>query len=80
MANLQGKKTKGIFLPLFSESFVIFIILQIQSITDASRGSIRRKKQSVLHAQEEITVAGKPEEEVTLQLCGHLKAHVFFRS
>lgn len=47
-----------------------FYLLQIQSITDSSRGSIRRKNPSALQSQHKAeggdAVAEKPEEKVIL--------------
>lgn len=53
--------------------FSTFLLPQIQSITDSSRGSIRRKNQTALRpqqsAQEGLSQPEIPEDEVRLQQC-----------
>lgn len=61
--------------------FRTFFLPQIQSITDSSRGSIRRKNQSALRpcAEEGVNQAEIPEDEVSLQQtsCGTKPTIIF---
>lgn len=63
--------------------FSTFFLPQIQSITDSSRGSIRRKNQSALRpqqsAEEGVIQAEIPEDEVSLQQtsCGTKPTIIF---
>lgn len=63
--------------------FPTFFLPQIQSITDSSRGSIRRKNQSALRpqqgAEEGVIQAEIPEDEVSLQQtsCGTKPTIIF---
>lgn len=62
--------------------FSTFSLPQIQSITDSSRGSIRRKNPSALRpqqsAEEGLSQPEIPEDEVRLQQTFRGQTHIYF--